>query len=89
MHTDEYEIALSREVDVCRSKVRKYADLLAAMEVRHNMTTPAFQERMRLNELPPNADHKGWQEGIEALQRWSEKRSEYERLLNVMKISAS
>ena len=89
MHTDEYEIALSREVDVCRSKVRKYGDLLAAMEARHGMTTQAFQERMGRGELPANSDLKEWQEGIEGLERWSEKRIEYERLLNVMKISAS
>ena len=88
MHTDEYEIALSREVDVCKGQVRKYQRLLAAMEARHGMTTTAFLDRTRQGGLPASPDLKGWHEGIEALQRWSEKRVEYERLLDVMKISA-
>jgi len=89
LHTDEYEIALSREVDVCKGQIGKYQRLLAAKEARHGMTTTAFLDRARRGELPANLDLKGWQEGIEALRRWSEKQVEYERLLNVMKISAS
>jgi hypothetical protein len=89
LHTDEYEIALSREVDVCKGQVRKYQRLLAAMEARYGMTTMAFLDRARRGELPGNSDLKGWQEVIEALQRWSEKRVEYERLLDIMKISTS
>jgi hypothetical protein len=89
LHTDEYEIALSREVDVCKGQVRKYERLLIMMEERHGMTTAAFLDRARRGELPENPDLKDWHEGIEALQRWSEKKVEYERLLGVMKISAS
>ena len=89
MHTDEYEIALSREVDVCKGQIRKYERLLAALEARHGMTTAAFLGRMHQGEVPANLDHKDWHDSIEALRRWSEKRVEYERLLGVMKISAS
>jgi len=59
------------------------------MEARHGMTTTAFLARACLNELPATADFNEWHEGIEALRRWKEKRVEYERLLGIMKISAS
>jgi two-component SAPR family response regulator len=89
LHTDEYEIALFREVDVCKGHVLKHQHLLDKMEERHGMTTAVFLERKRLNELTENPDFKEWHEGIEALRRWSETRDEYERLLGIMKISAT
>jgi hypothetical protein len=89
LHTDEYEIALFREVDVCTGHVRKYQRCLDRMEARHGMTTAAFLDRARGGELPETPDFREWHAGIEALQRWKEKRVEYERLLEVMKISAS
>ncbi len=89
LHTDEYEIALFREVDVCTGHVRKYQRILDRMEARHGMTTTAFLDRARRGELLATPDFKEWHEGIEALRNWKEKRVEYERLLEVMKISAS
>ena len=59
------------------------------MEAHHNMTTAAFLERSREVELSATPGFKEWHEGVEALQRWKETRVEYERLLDVMKISAS
>jgi len=59
------------------------------MEKRHNMTTAAFLDRARQEELPATPDFKEWHESVEALQRWKDKRIEYERLLGIMKISAS
>jgi hypothetical protein len=88
LHTDEYEIALSREVSVCNGHVRKYQRLLKEMEARHNMTSTAFLDGARLSEPRANSDFEKWHEGIEGLRRWSEKRDEYERLLDLMKISA-
>ena len=88
MHTDEYEIALFREVDVCTGHVRKYQRLLDRIEARHNMTTTAFLDRSRRGELSAIPDFKEWHESIEALRRWKEKQVEYERLLGIMKISA-
>jgi hypothetical protein len=53
------------------------------------MTTAAFLDQAHRGELPAIPDFKEWQEGIEALRRWKEKGVEYERLLGIMKISAS
>ena len=89
MHTDEYEIALFREVDVCTGQMRKYQRLLDKMEARHNMTTTAFLDCLRGGELPATPDFGEWHAGVEALQRWKERRIEYEHLLCVMKISNS
>ncbi len=89
MHTDEYEIALFRELDVCKSKVRSYQRLMDSMEALHGMTTEAFLDRARRDKLPAADNFKDWHEGIEALGRWKEKLAEYERLLGLMKISAS
>lgn len=89
MHTDDYEISLFREVGVCNWFVRKHQQLLDTMEMLHGMTTATFMDRKRLGELPPIPDFKKWQETVEALQHWSATRDEYERLLDIMKISAS
>jgi hypothetical protein len=89
LHTDEYEIALFREVDVCKGQARKYQRLLDRMEARHGMTTTAFLDRARQGGLSATPDFKEWHEGSEALQRWKAARAEYERLLGIMKISAS
>lgn len=59
------------------------------MEARHGMTSAAFLDSARLNKPPTTPDFKEWHEGIDALQRWRETRDEYERLLDLMKISAS
>jgi hypothetical protein len=88
MHTDEYEISLSREVGVCSGLMRKYQRLLAVMEARHSMTTADFMDQSRLGGLPATADFTAWRDGVDALRHWSSTRDEYERLLSIMKISA-
>jgi len=59
------------------------------MEKRHNMTTEAFLERFRRKEITPMRDFTEWLKASEELQRWTATRAEYERLLNLMKISNS
>ncbi len=89
MHTDEYEISLSREVGVCDSAIRKCRRILDSMEARHGMTTEEFLERVRLGRLPAIPDFNEWQKSIEKLRYWTETRGEYHRLLDFMKVSAS
>ncbi len=88
MHTDEYEISLSRELGVCYGMMRKYQRLLSHMERRHSMTTAEFLARNRQGELPAQSDFGKWLRGSEALQYWSTARVEYERLMGIMKTSA-
>jgi len=89
LHTDEYEIALFKEVDVCTGHIRRYQCLLDSMEARHGMTTTVFKDRDRQGDIPATRDFTVWRDGVEALQRWNARRDEYERLLGIMKISAS
>jgi len=89
LHTDEYEIALFREVDVCKGQIRNYQRILKNLEELHGLTSAAFQDRMRQGDLPPSFAAQEWHDTIEALRRWKETQVEYERLLNTMKISAS
>ena len=42
MHTDEYEISLSREIDVCRGRVRAIKKTLYKMEQKYGITTEQF-----------------------------------------------
>jgi hypothetical protein len=89
LHTDEYEIALSREVGVCNGFIRKYQRLLTMMEARHSMTTVMFMDRNHRGDLPTTRDFTAWREGVDGLRHWSATKDEYERLLGIMKISAS
>jgi hypothetical protein len=87
VHTDEYEIALSRELGVCTALVKRCRRLLERLEARHGMTTAEFLAR-RQGALPGCDDVDEWLRASEELQRWSAARDEYERLLAVMKVSA-
>ncbi len=89
MHTDEYEISLSRELGVCQGYVKRYRKVLDGLEARHGVRTDEV--------LGPGRDHgllsaagelREWQQAFEALQRWSAARDEYGRLLGAMRQSA-
>jgi len=88
MHTDEYEIALSRELGVCEGYVKKYRKVLDGLEARHGMTTELFFEHSRNGRLTAAGELREWQQAFEAWQRWSEARDEYGRLLGAMRQSA-
>ncbi len=87
MHTDEYEISLSRELAVCEQYVRKYGKIVAGMEERHGMSTDEFLklgDRIALAGLSSCLE---WEQAHEAFLRWSAAREEYARLLQHMRIS--
>jgi hypothetical protein len=88
MHTDEYEIALSRELAVCEQYVRQSSRVLAVMERRHGMTTAAFLARSGSGAIAPRDDLLEWLQASESLARWSASRDEYARLLGAMKQSS-
>ena len=89
MHTDEYEIALFRELGVCEGYVKKYRKELDGLEARHGVRTEQVLGPSReQGHLSPDGELKEWQQAFEALQRWSAARDEYGRLLGVMRQSA-
>jgi len=86
MHTDEFEISLSRELDVCRKKVKAIKNKLSAMEQKFSMTTEAFVCNNGQGKLSP--EHKefiDWMDDYHALTKWQTSLNEYEELFSRMK----
>ncbi len=87
MHTDEYEISLSRELAVCKKTVRKLQKCLLTMERRYNMTTEMFVEAYRGKGFSSrNKDFISWINDYEALRKWEQRKREFEELFHRMKI---
>jgi len=89
VHTDEYEISLSRELAVCEGYVRSARAVLERMETRHGMTTDAFLGRCRTGECAAEGEFGEWQQAHGSLLRWSAARDEYRGLLDAMRQSAT
>ncbi len=91
MHTDEFEISLSRELSVCKSTIQKIKHTLSILERKHNKTTEMFIDELRRNQLPDNPDYKedygAWQSSYESLERWEELERQYQEAFRMMKIS--
>lgn len=87
MHTDEYEISLAREINVCEKTINKTGKSLKKMEKRFNMTSGEFIERYRNRELPnDNKAFAEWYDTYEALRKWEERKREFEEIFHRMKI---
>ncbi len=87
MHTDEYEISLSRELAVCKSAIKKIKEFFAIMERKHNKTTAQFVEEYDSKKFTDNLDDfVPWRNNYESLKRWEELESQYEEAFQMMKI---
>ena len=87
MHTDEYEISLSREIDVCKKKVHALKKNLTRMEQKFSMTTDAFVARAGQGEIAcGNKDFTAWMDDYLALRTWQGTMKQYEELLTLMRI---
>jgi hypothetical protein len=87
MHTDEYEIALSKELAVCKSAIKKIREFFAIMERKHNKTTAQFVEEYDSGKLTDNrGDYVPWRNNYESLKRWEELQRQYEEAFRMMKI---
>ncbi len=87
MHTDEYEISLSRELAVCRREVNCIRRSLGVREKRHAMKTEAFVEKFTSGKTgKDNPEFDEWMKEYEALMRWEGLLRQYEYALRMMKI---
>ena len=87
MHTDEYEISLLRELDVCRKKVSTLQKKLSSMENRFNKSTGEFVKDFNEAKLDThNDDFISWFNDCDALCKWQESLKQYEELFFSMKI---
>jgi hypothetical protein len=85
MHTDEYEISLSREITVCNKFIAKIGGELARLEQKHGMTTADFVRREQEADGPKPADRTRWLQKYEALRSWQQRLREYEEALAALK----
>jgi len=67
MHTDEFEISLSRELNVCKSIVKKLERFLTNMQRKYNIDTELFVEKFKNGEMTNSRDFNAWAENNEAL----------------------
>ena len=90
MHTDEYEISLSRELAVCKNTIQLIKKSLELLERKHNRTTEAFIEELRSSKLPDvpdfKDDYEAWQSSYDSLKRWEELEKQYQEAYRMMKI---
>lgn len=87
MHTDEFEISLSRELAVCKSSIKRIKEFFAIMERKHNKTTELFIEEFDSRKLTGNKDdYEAWRNNFESLKRWEELERQYEEAFRMMRI---
>lgn len=81
MHTDEYEISMHREMDVCRRMITGLKVFISGMEKKHNKSsTDFFTDIERGNSAEGKDDYTEWKGNYEALKSWEGKLSQYEDL---------
>ncbi len=87
MHTDEYEISLSRELSVCKSTIKRIREFLAIMERKHHKTTEALIKELQNGEITEiTDDFTAWQNNYESLKNWEGLQRQYEEMFRAMKI---
>lgn len=90
MHTDEYEISLAREINVCKSVIQRTQTQLARRKQQFGMEFPKAKETAAMgNSVIDGKELVDWQEDVEALFQWEQRLEEYREALAVMRISAS
>jgi hypothetical protein len=80
MHTDEYQISLNREIGVCRANMSRARRLLDAFERRHGFDTAEFLSSGDRRAQLSCKEAMDWEEQTEALRRWEDRLSEYQKL---------
>ena len=87
MHTDEYEISLSRELNVCEKKIKKIRQVLIGLEMKYKMKTEVFVTELSSGNIAgQKEDFDVWIREYEALKKWEALRDQYADLLKKMKI---
>ncbi|MFH0780579.1 MAG: hypothetical protein V2B20_01305 [Pseudomonadota bacterium] len=90
MHTDEYEISLTREINVCKSVIKQTQGKLEQRQQQFGMdlqqVTRAAAEGTQVIDKQELAD---WRDDFEALSQWEQRLEQYREAFAVMRISAS
>ncbi len=87
MHTDEYEISLSRELNVCNNYIDSLKQKLLRLEDIYNVKSGEFVKGYRKGLFSAyNRDFPEWVEASQELKRWEERRKEFEKMYRLMRI---
>jgi hypothetical protein len=90
MHTDDYEMSLDRELNVCKNTIHRIQKSLGILERKHNKTTEVFMQELLNNTLTGHPEYKedydAWQSSYESLKRWEELERQYQEAFRKMKI---
>ncbi len=90
MHTDEFEISLSRELSVCKNTIQRIQKTLGILERKHNKTTEVFMHELLNNTLTGHPEYKddydAWQSSYDSLKKWEELERQYREAFRMMKI---
>lgn len=89
MRTDEYEISMYREIDVCKRMIAGLKKTIAGIENKHNKSPDNFIKELESgNDPDANKNCEEWKENYDALKRWEEKLLQYEELYGSDKIDS-
>lgn len=83
MHTDEYDIAIKRELSICRSSIRKIEKFISGMENKYNLKTEVFIHRFKQGERGNSKDYMLWKDKYEELKIWKERDLHYKDMFNL------
>jgi hypothetical protein len=86
---DEYEISLSRELNICKNAIHRIRKSLGILERKHNKTTEVFMHELLNNTLACVSEHKldydAWQDTYESLKKWEELERQYREEIRKIK----
>jgi hypothetical protein len=90
VHTDEFEISLFRELQVCRNTLSRIKKTLDLMERKHRKSTEMFIEELRRGERPSDAatddEFIAWRAAHESLLLWQDLERRYQEQFLAMKL---
>ena len=87
MHTDEYEISLARELNVCEKKIAKIKKTLLLLENKYNIKAEVLADKFPDGKISEqDAGLIAWVKESEALKKWEALRDQYAELLRKMKV---
>jgi hypothetical protein len=90
MHTDEYEISLTREINVCKSVIKQTQGKLEQRQQQFDMDLQqVIQAAAEGTQVIDKQELADWRDDFEALSQWEQRLEQYREALAVMRISAS
>lgn len=78
---DEIRITTRREIDICRSAIKKLESSLAAMEEKYGRTSADLMAQMADSTRPADLEIQQWYDNCLALQSWRQRLAGHRRIM--------